>query len=72
MKNEHPAPFPVALIDRIISSTDAQIVLYPFMGSGTTAISAINFKRDYISIDISPEYCKKAEERIKQHQLRLF
>jgi len=68
MNNEHPAAFPVSLIDRIVSATDAEIILDPFMGSGTTAISAINFKRDYIGIDISPEYCEMARERIKQHQ----
>ena len=44
MKNEHPAPFPVALIDRIISSTTAQIILDPFMGSGTTAVVAMGHK----------------------------
>lgn len=68
MNNDHPAAFPTALIDRIISSTNAKIVLDPFMGSGTTAISAINFRRNYIGIDISPEYCKMAEKRIKEHQ----
>lgn len=68
MKNEHPAAFPVSLIDRIISSTSAKMILDPFMGSGTTAISAINFKRDYIGIDISPEYCEMAEKRIRIHQ----
>ena len=67
MKNEHPAAFPVALIDRIVSSTNAKIILDPFMGSGTTAISALNFDRNYIGIDISPDYCKMAEERIKNH-----
>jgi len=67
MNNEHPAAFPVNLIDRIISSTDGKIVLDPFMGSGTTAISAINFKRDFIGIDISPEYCEMARKRTKQH-----
>ena len=67
MKNEHPAAFPVSLIDRIVSSTDAKIILDPFMGSGTTAISAINFNRSYIGIDISPEYCEMAEERVKSH-----
>ena len=74
MKNDHPAAFPVSLIDRIISSTDAKIVLDPFMGSGTTAISAINFNRDYIGIELSPEYCGMAEERIKKHlsQGKLF
>ena len=68
MNNEHPAAFPVNLIDRIISSTNAKIILDPFMGSGTTAISAINFDRDYIGIDISPDYCEMARKRIKNHQ----
>lgn len=74
MKNDHPAAFPTSLIDRIISSTDAKVVLDPFMGSGTTAISAINFNRNYIGIEISPEYCSMAEERIKKHlsQGKLF
>jgi site-specific DNA-methyltransferase (adenine-specific) len=68
MKNGHPAPFPVQLIDRIITSTNAKIVLDPFMGSGTTAIAAMGNKRDYIGIDISPDYCEKAEERIKKNK----
>src|SRR3989338_8561615 len=71
MNNEHPAAFPITLIDRIVSATDAKIILDPFMGSGTTALSAINFKRDYIGIDISPEYCEMARKRIKQHQAQV-
>lgn len=67
MNNPHPAPFPVDLIDRIVSSTNAKIILDPFVGSGTTALSAINFKRDYIGIDISSGYCTMAKVRIKQH-----
>lgn len=70
MNNKHPAAFPVNLISRIISSTNAETVLDPFMGSGTTAISAMEFKRKYIGIDISPEYCRMAEERIKQFKLQ--
>ena len=70
MNNDHPAAFPVDLIDRIISSTQARVILDPFMGSGTTAISAINFERDYIGIDISPDYCKMANERIKNHTVQ--
>lgn len=71
MKNDHPAAFPVALIDRIVSSTTAKLILDPFTGSGTTAISAFNFKRNYIGIDISPEYCEMARERIRHHQAQL-
>ena len=36
------------------------------MGSGTTAVVAKKLGRDYIGIDVSPEYCKMAEERIKK------
>jgi len=64
MNNPHPAPFPIALINRIISSTSAQLVLDPFMGSGTTAIAAKALGRDFIGIDISPEYCNMADDRL--------
>lgn len=64
MNNPHPAPFPVDLIERIIASTNAQIILDPFMGSGTTAVAARNQGRDFIGIDVSPEYCDMAQKRI--------
>ena len=70
MKNNHPAPFPVKLIERIVSSTTAKIVLDPFMGSGTTAIAAENLGRDYVGIEISKEYCKVAEKRIADNRLQ--
>lgn len=63
--NPHPAPFPVELAQRCIQSTTAQIVLDPFMGSGSTAIAAEGSGRDWIGIDISKEYCKVARERIQ-------
>ena len=62
--NAHPAPFPVALIDRIIGSTNAELILDPFMGSGTTAVSAKRLGRDFIGIDISERYCKMAADRL--------
>jgi site-specific DNA-methyltransferase (adenine-specific) len=62
--NDHPAPFPVALADRIISSTTAGVVLDPFMGSGTTAVAAVNAGRDFIGIDVSEKYCADARERL--------
>ena len=70
MKNGHPAPFPVALIDRIISSTNALIILDPFMGSGTTAVVAMDLKRDYIGIELSPDYCEMAEKRIVKNKMQ--
>jgi modification methylase len=65
LKNPHPAPYPVELIERIIGSTTAEIILDPFMGSGTTALAAKKLGRQYVGIDVSPEYCQMAEDRIK-------
>ncbi|WKZ39857.1 MAG: site-specific DNA-methyltransferase [Anaerolineales bacterium] len=64
--NLHPAPFPVQLIERIVSSTTANIILDPFMGSGTTAIAAKNYGRNFIGIDLSPDYCEMAKVRLSQ------
>lgn len=63
--NPHPAPFPVELAQRCIESTAAEIVLDPFIGSGTTAIAAEVCGRNWIGIDISKDYCKVARERIE-------
>lgn len=63
----HPAQFPEQLInDHIISwSNEGDIVLDPFMGSGTTAkMSKLN-DRNFIGFEISKEYCDIAEERLK-------
>jgi len=68
MNNQHPAPFPVALIDRIISSTNAKVILDPFSGSGTTAIVAMGLKRHFIGIELSPEYCDMSEKRIVKNK----
>ncbi|MDW8269884.1 MAG: site-specific DNA-methyltransferase [Anaerolineae bacterium] len=63
----HPAPFPVELPYRLIQlyTYTNDIVLDPFMGSGTTAIAALKSGRKYIGYDIDPAYVKLAEERIK-------
>jgi site-specific DNA-methyltransferase (adenine-specific) len=63
----HPAPFPEELPYRLIqlySFTD-DIVLDPFMGSGTTAVSAIKSQRNYVGYDINQEYIALANKRIK-------
>lgn len=70
MNNPHPAPFPIELIERIIGATKSQIILDPFMGSGTTAIAARNLGRSYIGIDISPDYCEMAERRLNGEVLK--
>ncbi len=62
--NPHPAPFPIELAQRCIKASNAQIVLDPFMGSGTTAVAAESLGREWIGIDLSKGYCKLAKERI--------
>lgn len=64
----HPAPFPVALADRVIRlySYAGDVVLDPFCGSGTTCVSALQNGRHYVGYDIEPEYCALAERRIKE------
>ncbi len=74
MKDKHPAPFPLALPLRCIESTTAQIILDPFSGSVTTALAAKQLGRNYIGIDISPEYCEMAENKLMgtMYQCPLF
>lgn len=67
-RNDHPAPFPVELIDRIISSTSAKVVLDPFMGSGTTAVVAAGLGREFIGIEKSPKYCEAALKRLEKNK----
>ena len=72
----HPAPFPKALAnDHILSwSNEGDIVLDPFMGSGTTGIVANKLGRHYVGIELNPEYVEMAERRIglEKSQLKLF
>lgn len=62
----HPAPFPVALAERVIKlySYVGEVVLDPFVGSGSTCVAAANINRHYVGYDISIEYCDIAEKRI--------
>ena len=68
LNNSHPAPFPVPLVERIIDSTNAKVILDPFMGSGTTAIAAKLCGRDFIGVDLSKEYCAMANSRVKKFE----
>ncbi|MDP2302330.1 MAG: site-specific DNA-methyltransferase [Ignavibacteria bacterium] len=63
----HPAPFPEELPNRLIQlySFKGDIILDPFMGSGTTAVSAIKSERKFVGYDISQKYIDLAEKRLK-------
>ncbi len=65
----HPAPFPEELPKRLIQlySFKGDIILDPFMGSGTTAISSIKSERYFVGYDINKEYITLAENRLRQY-----
>lgn len=64
----HPAVFPVRLVaDHILSwSNPGDVVLDPFMGSGTTAVACVKTGRNYIGFELSDEYCSIAHKRIEE------
>ena len=63
----HPAPFPVELPGRLIRlySFVGDLILDPFMGSGTTAIAALRNDRHYVGYETSQEYVALAADRLK-------
>lgn len=70
-KNPHPAPFPLALPIRAIYSVMDEkkgVVIDPYCGSGTTLIAAKILGHNFIGIEISEEYIKDAQERLKNYE----
>jgi len=72
----HPTQKPIGLIQKIIeiSTNQSDLILDPFMGSGTTLVAAKKLGRKAVGIEISEEYCDIAVRRIKEasRQLKLF
>jgi site-specific DNA-methyltransferase (adenine-specific) len=68
----HPAPFPVELPYRLIQlyTFKGDVVLDPFMGSGSTAIAALKAERKYVGYDVDAGYIRLAEERIASYPAR--
>jgi modification methylase len=69
----HPAPFPVELPQRLIElyTYKGDLVLDPFMGSGTTAVAAVRTERRYIGYDTDETYVRDAKQRVVQEEERL-
>lgn len=72
----HPTPKKVSVIRDIIKNTTApgDLILDPFMGSGTTGLAARLENRNFLGFEINPEYCEYANKRIKEQagQTELF
>ena len=67
----HPTAKNINLIKDLTysHSKENDIVLDPFLGSGTTAVAAKQLKRNFIGIEINEKYCKIAQDRLKQELL---
>ncbi len=65
----HPAPFPLELPLRLIKlyTFSGDLILDPFMGSGQTAIAALQTGRHYVGYEIEPSYIEHLERRIQQY-----
>ena len=70
---KHPAIYPEYIIQELLKllTRKGDVALDPFMGSGTTAVACKKLGRNYIGFEINPDYCKYAEERIKNIEYQL-
>jgi modification methylase len=64
----HPAPFPVPLVERLINlyTFEGEVVLDPFMGSGSTAVAAVNCGRRFVGYETDPSYIAICMERLSR------
>lgn len=70
---EHPHQKPDALMDALVGKYQAQTILDPFMGSGTTGVACMNLGRKFIGIELEPKYfdiaCRRIEDAQRQGRL---
>jgi len=71
---EHKASFPIDLVKTIIENftREGDIILDPFMGTGTVALASVSSNRKYLGIEMDPYYVSLSYLRLKQIQLSLF
>ena len=68
---KHPTQKPVVLLERIIlaSSKPCDLVLDPFMGSGTTGVACVRLGRQFVGIELEPAYLSLATRRLQESAL---
>ena len=66
----HPAPFPVELPERLIQlyTYVGDVVLDPFLGSGSTAVAAVRSGRHYVGFDTDADYVALAQRRVDEER----
>ena len=72
-ETKHPTEKPVNLFKKLIlvSSNEEDVVLDPFMGSGTTAIASMQTNRNYIGFEMDDEYIEEINKRIKKEESKM-
>ena len=67
-RTDHPAQFPIKLVERIVlaCSNEGDLVLDPFSGSGSSGVAALAQGRRYMGFEIKPEYCELGTRRIRR------
>jgi len=70
-KTVHPATFPIALAKKVIElfTHEGELVLDPFVGSGTTLVAAEDLNRNAVGFDLQEKYIQLCNQRLKQHSL---
>jgi DNA modification methylase len=69
-KSGHPHEKPIKLMIYLLKRSKANTVIDPFMGSGTTGVVCVQTGRNFIGIEIDPDYFAIAEKRIKEAQMQ--
>lgn len=72
-KPPHASPKPIEFMRKLVErvSVRGDLICDPYLGSGTTAVAAKQLGRRYIGIEINPDYCKIAEDRLRQCEMEL-
>jgi adenine-specific DNA-methyltransferase len=67
-RTKHPAQFPLGVVERVVlvSSNAGELVLDPFMGSGSAGVAAVGHGRPFIGFEVREDYCEMAAERFER------